>query len=256
MSNRMSNSRFLQAVIIDDENHCRQTLEKLLEWIKADVKVVASIGDPMEALKFLNANKVDLVFLDIDMPTLNGFELLSSLDDINFDIIFTTAYNEFALKAFEVQAQAYLLKPITEEDLAKAVHLVQSRTSNQPNQDKVLGIIEKLKKRTSSKKIAIPTAEGLVFLEKDSIVRCESEGNYTKIYTTDKKQMLVSKTLKVVVALLDDDELFVRPHASHLINVKYVSKYIKGSGGHLIMEDGHVVPVSKNKKSSFFDSLH
>lgn len=250
-----SQAEGLRAVIIDDERHCRETLCKLLEWADPTVSVLQSFGDPKRAIEFLNSEKVDIVFLDIEMPEINGFELLTKLKEINFDIVFTTAYDEFALKAFEVQALAYLLKPIGEEELTKVILLIKSKSPTRLDQDKILSLFENLKQSSSIKKVAFPTSEGLEFIRKENIIRCASDGNYTRVFIKGQNPLLISKTLKVVNELIDDEEQFVRPHASHLINLDYVAKYIKGSGGQLIMDDGFVVPVSKLKKSKLFDSF-
>ena len=249
------NLKTIKAVIVDDERHCRETLLKLLEWIESEVEVLESFGNPLEAITYIRKHEIDLLFLDIDMPECNGFDMLSRLGKFDFDIIFTTAYDEYAIKAFEVDALAYLLKPIGEEDLSTVLNKISQQKSRKLNEAKLMKLVEGLNKRTGLQKIAIPTLEGLEFLKKSEIIRCASEGNYTRIFIENKKPLLISKTLKLVAELIDDEEQFIRPHASHLINLNFIAKYIKGAGGQIIMEDGFVVPVSKQKKSDFFDSL-
>lgn len=244
-----------KAVIVDDELHCRASLAKLLEWSAPQVKVIKTFEKPIEAQQFLNTHDVDILFLDIDMPAMNGFELLQGIDTIRFDVIFTTAYDEFALQAFKVHATSYLLKPIDEEELLSALDIVASKQQIPLNQDIILQLFESMKKGGQTNKVAIPTMEGLEFIDKDKIIRCSSEGNYTRIFINGRQPLLISKTLKVVAELISAPHQFVRPHASHLVNINYVAKYIKGTGGQLILDDGFVIPVSKHKKSGFLDSL-
>ena len=245
----------LKAVIVDDESHGRQTLEKLLEWIDADVEVISTFGDPRKAIVYLNEKNVDLVFLDIEMPEVNGFELLSQIVKIDFDIIFTTAYDEFALQAFKVHAVDYLLKPIQEEELKEAIKQVKSKQSGKISENLLSVLSQNLNKEARLKKIAFPTSVGLEFIQRDQIIRCASEGNYTRIIVQNREPLLISKTLKLVEELIGDGDQFVRTHASHLVNLTFVAKYIKGSGGQLIMEDGIAIPVSKQRKSDLFDSF-
>ena len=249
------NKQILRAIIIDDETKCRSVLEKQLSFACPNVDVLASLGEPQAAVSVVRDLSPDILFLDIEMPLMNGFEFLQELDRIDIDVIFTTAHEEYALKAFQVYAVAYLLKPCTEEDLVKAIDKVIDKRIAPLDQSTILKLFESIQKTGQTQKVAIPTMEGYEFVLRDQIVRCESSGNYTKIHLRDKPAILVSKTLKIVGELLGDSNLFVRAHAAHIVNLNYVVKYLKGAGGQLVMEDGAIIPVSKSKKSGLLESL-
>lgn len=251
----MKTTNKLTTIIVDDELHCRESLAKLLEWSAPNVVLLEKFEKPKSALSYLTNNPVDVVFLDIEMPILNGFEMLQELPNIDFDVIFTTAYDEFALRAFQVHAASYLLKPIDETELLKAIDFVLSKNQVPLSQEIVMQLFEATKRNNKLSKVAFPTSEGLEFIDREQIIRCESEGNYTRIYFVNKSSLLISKTLKVVAELINAPDQFIRPHASHLVNFNHIAKYLKGSGGQLIMDDGFVVPVSKHKKSNLLDSL-
>lgn len=245
----------LTTIIVDDEFHCRESLAKQLKWSAPHVDVLKKFEKPKSALNYLLTHPVDIVFLDIEMPIMNGFELLQEIPEINFDVIFITAYDQFALRAFQVHAASYLLKPIDESELLEAIDYVVSKKPASLSQEIIMQLFEATKKNNKTTKVAFPTSEGLEFLDRDQIIRCESEGNYTRIFFKDRSPLLISKTLKIVAELINEPDQFIRSHASHLVNFNYIAKYIKGSGGQLIMDDGFVVPVSKQKKSNLFDSL-
>jgi len=245
----------IRAAIVDDEAKCRSVLEKQLELFCPEVSVIASFGNPLDAISGVKEIQPDLVFLDIEMPEMNGFEFLQQFETLSFDVVFTTAFDEYALKAFQVHAVDYLLKPIGEEELISAVRQVSGRKSKPLNQEVIMHLFKSMQKTGKSKKVAIPTVEGLEFIDRDKIIRCQSSGNYTKILVDNRSELMVSKTLKVIEDLICDPIVFVRCHAAHLVNLNYVAKYIKGAGGHLVMDDGVVIPVSKSRKENVINSL-
>lgn len=246
----------LKAVIVDDELNSRETLRLMIDRYCTGVKVV-SMSDSFEsALEDIRLFKPDVVFLDIQMPDGNGFKLLEQFDEIDFFVIFTTAYEEYALKAFKYNAIDYLLKPIIANDLINAVDKVNRNLNpNDFNTQSIKSILNELKQQKISKKIVLSTAEGMHIIDTINIIRCESDDYYTKFFFTDGTTMLISKTLKEHEELLSDSDFF-RPHKSHLINLKYVKSYIKTDGGSIIMNDGKEIPVSRRKREKILEILH
>ncbi len=243
----------IKAIIVDDEQHCIDALRAMLEKKCPEVTVLAGVHSVEEARQTIDVLQPDLVFLDVEMPHQNGFELLKHYDRISFDVIFTTAYEQYALKAIKFNALDYLLKPFSVQELQDALRKFQER--RQQKSDSAIAPLEvflqnmKILQQTN-KKIALPTINGLVFMPVQSIVRCESTGNYTRIFFTDKKQLLVSKPLKEFEELLTDVDFF-RVHNSHLINLQQMESYIQGEGGFALMSDGAQVEVSRRRKAEF-----
>lgn len=245
----------MKALIIDDEIHCSESLRFLLNKYHADVKIVDEANDPIQAIGLIAVHKPEVIFLDIEMPHLNGFELLSKLETIDFEIIFTTAYDEFALKAIKVNALDYLLKPIGVEDLQKAIEKVRTRLGESlPNLEANAMLNYMIPRTNGNSKIALPTMEGLEFTTVSSIIRCESDNNYTDVHLENGKCLTISKTLKEIQNLLKDHS-FCRIHASHLINLNHIQKYQRGAGGLVIMANGDHVQVSRGKKADFLDQI-
>lgn len=244
----------IRAIIVDDEAHCRSSLSKQLEWSCEDVKIVGSASSAKEARALILELDPEIVFLDIEMPGGSGFDLLESLDEISFSVIFTTAYDEYALKAFKANAVAYLLKPIDGAELEDAVAKVRFGQTDQMGK-KLEQLMTYLRMQgASTKKVAFPVSEGLEFVIVDDIIRCESEGSYCHIYIHNQSNLFLSKTLKQVSELINSEK-FVRVHHSHLVNMDYVKKYIRGKGGQVIMDDGTSIPVSRTRKDDFLDNL-
>jgi two-component system LytT family response regulator len=245
----------MKAVIIDDEGKARRILEALLNQNCEDVKVVAVADDVPSGVKMINREQPDIVFLDIEMPGFSGFQLLEFFDEIDFDIIFTTAYSEHALKAFEVSAIDYLLKPIQIDQLIKAVDKVRSKKAAQIN-EKINTLKENLRENKISK-IALPVADGLLFVKPEEILYLKAESSYTNIYLAENKTILVSKTLKEFEKLIDHPH-FMRIHRSYFVNLNHIKQYFKSDGGHIEMINGDIVYFSKDKKEEMlaaFQSL-
>ena len=239
----------IKTIIVDDEQLSIDVLIWELEGLNTSFEILATTNDPIEALKLIKNLKPELVFLDIEMPKLNGLELLNQIEDISFNVIFTTAYDHYALEAIKKEALDYLLKPIQKEELEISIqrHLAKSTDDVEA---KIQSIFSKLLKQDENGKIIIPTSEGLEFVKIQDIIRCESSSNYTYIYKKDGSKLLVSKTLKDIEAMLPDT-LFKRIHKSHLINFNSIEKYLKSDGGWIVLEDGSQVPISRNKKGDF-----
>ena len=237
----------LNSVIVDDEFYCCEVLTTLLEKHCEEVNVVAVCNSGTEGLKTIRELKPDLVFLDVEMPKMNGFEMLEQLTDINFDLIFTTGYDQYALQAFRFSAVDYLLKPIDREDLQKAVKKVIQRTQK-PLAEQFEILLQKIHQPNAVlKKIAMPTLEGFQLVAVDSIISCESARNYTWLLLKNKHKLVVSRSLKEIEEVLENRS-FARVHHSHLVNLNEINKYVKGEGGYLVMSDGSTVNVSRSRK--------
>jgi two-component system LytT family response regulator len=244
----------IKAIIVDDELDCCETIAALLNSYCPDIEVTGVYHNGLEALRAILQLQPDLVFLDVEMPKMNGFEMLEQLPQVNFDIIFTTSYDQYALKAIRFSAIDYLLKPIDREELQKAVQKVIQR-SQRTIAKQVEILMQKLHHPAKSiGKIALPTMEGLQMIPIDSIISCESDSNYTVLLLKNRKKLVVSTTLKEIEEVLEDHS-FARVHRSYLVNLNEVEKYVKGEGGYLIMSDGSMIDVSRNKKEDLLKKL-
>lgn len=244
----------MRAVIIDDEEHCIESIRILLDKHLPQVEVVAEISEPEEALELISTEDPDLVFLDINMPGMTGFELIARMRNIDFHIIFTTAYDEFAIKAFKVNAVDYLLKPVEARELIEAVKKAEEKIRQEQTSQQMQGLLGRMDHMLNAKeKISLPTNEGVAFVKVNDIVRCEADSNYTKV-VGQEQDYLVSKTLKELEELLSNNNFF-RVHHSHLINLKYIEMYHRGKGGVVVMTNGDHVDVSRSRKSAFLDKI-
>jgi two-component system, LytTR family, response regulator len=244
----------IKAIIIDDEVYCRKALAVLLKEYCRGVQVTEQCDDAESGLGAIQKHKPDLVFLDIEMPNMNGFEMLEKITDVNFEIIFTTSYDQYAIKAIRFSALDYLLKPVIPEELQKAIEKVAKRLqSTLPQQMEIL--LQKFHQPASSiQKIALPTMDGLQMIAINSIISCASESNYTTFMLRDKQKLVVSRPLKEVEELLEEYS-FLRVHNSYLVNLNEIDKYIKGEGGYLVMTDGSSIDVSRSKKEMLLNRL-
>jgi two-component system LytT family response regulator len=244
----------IEVVLVDDEKDSTETLDILLKKNFPDIKVVGKFNEPLIAVEFLRKNHFDLLFLDIEMPAMNGFDLLKEIQKDDFEVVFVTAYDHFALRAFKYSAFDYLLKPVETEDLIGCVAKYEEK------KQQLKARLEHLQKMVKQNgiaidKIAVPTSQGLEFIEIKDIIRCESDGNYTRIFFINQPFMLVSRTLKDFDELLEELN-FLRVHQSHLINLKYLKKYIKSEGGYVEMQDGTQITVSRNRKDELLNKLN
>jgi two-component system LytT family response regulator len=244
----------IKAIIVDDEPNCCKTLSLLLERYCAEVKVTGTFYNGSDALEAINISPPDLVFLDVQMPKMNGFEMLEKLPAVNFHLIFTTSYDEYALKAIRFSAIDYLLKPIDREELQRAVQKVVRRMEAPlPEQLKI--ILERIQHPSAaSNKIALPTMEGLQMISVQSIISCEADDNYTTLMLKGNKKLVISCTLKVIGEMLEDHS-FIRVHRSSLVNIDEVEKYVKADGGYVVMSNGSHIYISRNKKEELMRRL-
>jgi two-component system LytT family response regulator len=238
-------------VIIEDEPKAKEQLKALLEKVP-EFENVGEAGNLEEADQLVNSFKPDLVFCDVMLPGGTIFDWLLSLDQINFDLIFITSHQDFAIKAFRLAALDYLLKPIDPEDFRTAVDRFLSKKEKQT--DQIQQLIHNLQSPKEKAKIALPTLHGYLFVDIKDVIRCESDNTYTTFFLKDKRKVLVSRTLKDVEGMLESYG-FYRVHNSHLINLDCVTEYLKGEGGQVKLNDGSVVDVSRRRKEGFLGGL-
>ncbi len=245
----------IRSVIIDDEEDARKSLQLTLDRYCPSIEVVAQCTTPEEGMLAIEQHCPDLIFLDIQMPGMTGFDLLKQLDDINFAVIFVTSYDQYAIKAIKFSALDYLLKPVDVDDLLAAIDRLRSEKNNRYRKDQYSTIFKNTRNPTRPfERLAVPTMDGLLFLQTADIIYCQAEGNYSTIYQVGKQKTLVSRTLKDFEMLLGDNG-FCRVHHSHLINLGHVNKYVKGEGGYVELTDGYHVDISRRKKEAFLKML-
>ena len=244
----------IRSIVIDDEQHCVRALLNDLQQHCPSIEVAEACYSAKEGIMLIKKVNPDLIFLDVEMPWMNGFEMLEVLGDVNFSIIFTTAHDEFAAKAFRISAVDYLLKPIDAADLKAAVSKVEKKMDQGSNLQHISNLLRNIRQPLAEQKIALPQREGYEFIDVASIIYCQAEGAYTKVFITDKKTMLISRTLGDVEELLPP-EMFQRIHHSTLINVTYVSQFLRTDGGYVVLKNGEKLSVSKAKKEMLMARL-
>ena len=240
----------IKAILIDDEVHCLNSLNKLINDYCPEVQVDDLCRSGKKALESIEKLKPDLVFLDIEMPVMNGFELLEHFKQIPFSVIFTTGYDQYAIKAIRFSALDYLLKPIDPKELVAAVHKFQVQ-KNPPFAEQFRILMDQIHhKETGFTKIALPTTEGFELILADQLIRCEAHSNYTHLFLKNRTRIVACRTLKEMEEQLIDFNYFLRVHHSYIVNLNEVTKYIRGEGGYLIMADGSTVNVSHSRKDA------
>lgn len=245
----------LKGIVVEDEKHSRETLIGMLERYCKNVDIIAEADSYRGGLEVIRKHDPDVLFLDIQMPDGSGFRLLEELDEINFEIIFTTAFDQFAIKAIKYSALDYLLKPIDPDELVNAIKKVEQKRSSQEVNQNIQVLLDNIKtKESDPHKIVLSTSEKIHIIETDQILRCESDNYYTNFFLMDGKTILVSKTLKENEELLGDHN-FIRPHKSHLVNVKYIKGFLRNDGGYIEMTDGSRIPVSRRKREKIIEII-
>lgn len=244
----------LTALIIDDEEKGRIVLKQKLAAHCPNVTVIgeADGGDSGKAM--IEAFRPDVVFLDIEMPGTNGFDMLNNLNEKNFHLIFTTAYNQYAIKAIKFAAFDYLLKPIDIEELKAAISRIPNIKPNDVSGQLEVLAINAQKNIKNFNRIAIPTLDGLSFFNTNELIHLDADSNYTLLYFTDDRKILASRTLKEFEDQLGEEQ-FIRLHNSHLVNINFISRYIKGEGGQVVLANGKVIDVSRRKKAELMRML-
>jgi len=243
----------IKAVIIDDEPKAIQGLAWELSNFNDELEVVATFTEPEKAIPYLNTSKIDCLFLDIEMPTMDGFQFLEKLDHKNFAVVITTAYNEYAITALKNEAIDYLLKPIDTDDLRETIAKIKKHSTKGFSADKFEDILLKFNNKLHNKKITINTDGKLVFLEPKDIFYVASDGNYSTLYLSDNKKIVVTKKLKEIDELLPKDNFF-RIHNSYIINLHKIKEFLK-TDGYVILENNAKIPVSRQRKSEFLEKI-
>lgn len=246
----------ITAIIIDDEQHCIDRLSNLLDKDFAkDIELLGNFSTIEEGIQGIKKMRPELVFLDVQINDKTGFDLLKQIDKINFEVIFTTAFEKYAVQAFKFSALDYLLKPVDADDLKQAITKLKEKISHTETSNKFDVLFHNLKNvQGSSKKICVPVINGLVVLQVSDIIRCQSDVNYTTIFMKDKQKLMVAKTLKEFEEMLAEYNFF-RVHNSHLINLNYIKSYNKGKGGFITMIDNSSIEVSTRRKDEFLKKL-
>ena len=240
----------IKAIIIDDEVHCLETLSLLLNEFCPEVQLLEQCNSAKKGLEVIEKYNPDLVFLDIEMPLMNGFEMLEQLSTISFAIIFTTSYDQYAIKAIRYSALDYLLKPIDPKELISAVKKVQEER-HLPIAEQFQMLLQQINgKNNGFTKIAVPTAEGFELIPAEQVIYCEANDNYTHFLLKNKNKIIACRTLKDIEEQLQDFPFFVRVHNSYMVNLNEVIKYVRGEGGYLIMSDDSSVNVSRSRKEA------
>ena len=242
-----------KAVIVDDEPKAIQGLTWELTNFNKDIEIVKTFTNPEKALDFLENYSPDCLFLDIQMPTMDGFQFLDKLNNKDIAVVITTAYDEYAIKALKREALDYLLKPIDSDDLSETIHKIRKFNSRTINSDKLENILLEFNAKNNNKKITISTEGKLIFLDIDEILFVESDGNYSTLFLNGNQKILVTKKLKEINNLLPNNYFF-RIHNSYIINLSKIKEFLK-TDGYVIMESGHKIPVARQRKSDFLEKL-
>lgn len=245
----------ISAIIIDDERDGAEVLQFLIRENCLNINILCLEHSVESAISTIQRLKPDLIFLDIEMPTGTGFDVIQATKEIEYETIFITAYEHYAIKAFKTNAIDYLLKPVDIDELVNAVKNAEKRiaTSNRNQSSQIESLI--LNAINKNKKISIPSQDGVLWVDVDDIIRFEADSNYTHVYMKNKRKVMVSKTLKSFEEQLMNSN-FCRVHSTHLINLNEVEKYIKGDGGIVVLKDTSNIPVSRANKAELLNKLN
>ena len=244
----------IRTIIVDDEPYASELLASLLKRYCPETEVIQICNSAEAGFTAIQNMKPDLVFLDIEMPHMNGFDLLEKLTPVSFDFIFTTSYDQYAIKAIRISALDYLLKPVDPNELKAAVEKHITRKSRLLPQQLDILLAQLQHPRTLPNRIALPTMEGLQMIPISNILFCTSSSNYTILTLKDNQKLTISRTLKEIAEMLEEHP-FLRVHHSYLVNLNEIKKYIRGEGGSLLMSDGSTIDVSRSKKDQLLKQL-
>ncbi len=243
----MSNLKNIKTILVDDEANNLQYLQSLITNNCAALDIVETASTANNGLAMILELQPQLVFMDIDMPGMTGFELLKKLEPLQFEVIFVTAYNQYALEAFDYNAVGYITKPIVTEKLLAAVEKAILKIEEKKYTQNIFTLLENVHQKNTADKIALPTLQGLQFIKVENILYLESSGNYSNFFLSDNTKILVSRQLGEYEKLLPI-ETFVRIHDKYIINLSCISEYIKGNGGEVVLENGVRLPVASRRK--------
>ena len=242
----------IRCILVDDESNSLEMMEWLLQTYCPEVKVEALCNSAESGMQAIAKYRPDVVFLDIEMPHMNGFDMLEQFDKLYFDVVFCTAYDQFAIKAFKYSALNYLLKPVDPDDLKETVRRIEAKQAI-PTREQLELLISGI--RTTQKqtvnRIALTTSDGMIFVSTADILYCEAESNYTSVVLQNKK-IVVSKTLKEIDEALSGPD-FYRIHNSFLININQVQRFVRGDGGYVVMNDGISIGISRSRRQEFME---
>jgi len=245
----------IRCVLIDDESNSLEMMEWLLKTYCPQVTIEAMCNAADKGIEAINKYRPDVVFLDIEMPYMNGFDMLEQFDKLFFDVVFCTAYDQFALKAFKYSALNYLLKPVDPDDLKETIRRLEERRSV-PSRQQIEVLLQNIRQTTKPavQRIALSTNDGMIFAATQEILYCQAESNYTTVVLTGGKKIMVSKVLKDIDEALAGPDFF-RVHNSYLINLNHIRKFVRGEGGYVIMEDGTNISISRSRRQEFMEQF-
>ncbi|MEZ4855161.1 MAG: LytTR family DNA-binding domain-containing protein [Gelidibacter sp.] len=243
----------IKAVIVDDEPKAIQSLSWELTNFNDDIKIIKTFSNPEDAIPYIDSHMLDCLFLDIQMPTMDGFQFLEQLNNRDFAVVITTAYNEYAIKALKHEAIDYLLKPIDSDDLQDTIKKIKKHNSRLVSSSKIEEVLLNFNTKFDKKKITLNTDGKLLFLETEHIIFIESDGNYSTFHMADGQKIVVTKKLKEVNSLLPE-HYFFRIHNSFIINLNKIKEFIKNEG-YVVMQSNHKIPVARQRKSDFLEKL-
>jgi len=244
----------IKSIIVDDEKHGRENLAGILKQYCPEVEIPGEANSVETAISLIQEHNPDLVFLDIEMPKADGFQLLEHFQNFRFEVIFVTAHDSYAIKAIRFSAADYILKPINYHQLKNAVEKVAARIQQKQENLRIKQLVYNLG-QSGNPRIGLPTGDRIEFVEPEKIIRCQGEGNYTHIYFENNKHLLVAKTLVEFEDLLEEHQ-FLRVHKTHLVNLKHVAAYLKTDGGMLQLSNGDKVAVSRRRKDEVLIQLN
>jgi two-component system, LytTR family, response regulator len=242
----------IRSIIVDDEKHGRENLAGILRAYCPEIDLLGEADSVESALSLIREQSPDLIFLDIEMPRANGFQLLEHLQDFSFEVIFVTAYDNYAIKAIRFSAADYILKPVNYNDLRTAVEKVTIRIAEKQENQRLKQLYRNLR-QPANQRIGLPAGDHIEYADVSKIVRCQGEGNYTHIYINDASHRLVAKTLMEFEDLLQEYG-FIRVHKTHLVNLQYVASYIRSQAA-VKLKNGELIPVSRRRKDAVLESL-
>lgn len=242
-------SNIIKVAIIDDESHCIKTLQYQIERLFKNVEIAFSTTDSTAAKELVDLHQPELIFLDIEMPGMNGLQFLAQFETIPFKVIFTTAYDQYAIKAIRLNAVDYLLKPVNRDELELAIEKYR-RDRDKTSKEQITQLHLFTEKKITGT-IALSATQGLFFVKLNEIMYLEGDDCYTHVIMIDGKKYLVSKTLSVFDEILTSDHPFFRAHKSYIINLGYIKQYIRGDGGDIVMQDDKHIALSRNNKEEF-----
>jgi len=243
----------IRCVLIDDENNSLEMMEWLIKTYCPQVAIEAMCNSSEKGIEAINKFKPEVVFLDIEMPHMNGFDMLEQFDKLSFDVVFCTAYDQFAIKAFKYSALNYLLKPVDPADLQETFRRLEEKKSS-PSKEQIELLLQNIREnmKPAVQRIALTTGDGMIFVAVENILYCEAESNYTSVVLKDGKKILVSKVLKDIDETLSGSG-FYRIHNSFLINLNHIKKYVRGDGGYVIMDNDVTVSISRSRRHEFME---